>query len=74
MEVADTGIGIAEEEADLVFEKFYRAKDKRVSTITGTGLGLSIAREVIRLHGGDIGVKSKLDQGTTFTVNLPLAA
>ncbi len=74
VEVADTGIGIAEEEADLVFEKFYRAKDKRVSTITGTGLGLSIAREVIRLHGGDIGVKSKLDQGTTFTVNLPLAA
>lgn len=71
VEVSDTGIGISSEEVDLVFEKFYRAKDKRVSNITGTGLGLALAREVVRLHGGDIAVRSELDKGSTFTMTVP---
>ncbi len=72
--VQDTGIGISEQEQDRVFERFYRAKDPRVERITGTGLGLTLAREVARLHGGDVTVDSQLDKGSTFTVSLPLKA
>jgi PAS domain S-box-containing protein len=70
--VADTGIGIAADECERIFERFYRASDKRVEKITGTGLGLTIAREVARLHGGDITVDSQLDRGSTFTLKLPM--
>jgi signal transduction histidine kinase len=73
-EVIDNGFGIKDEEQTLVFEKFYRAKDKRLVGITGTGLGLAIAREVIRLHGGDIALKSQIDKGSTFTMTLPAKA
>jgi PAS domain S-box-containing protein len=72
--VKDNGIGIKPEETELVFEKFYRAKDKRINGITGSGLGLAIAREVIRLHGGDIGVTSQIDKGSTFSLSLPLSS
>lgn len=73
-DVTDNGIGIKEEEQPLVFEKFYRAKDKRIESVTGTGLGLAIAREVVRLHGGDISLKSAIDKGSTFTMTLPAKA
>jgi signal transduction histidine kinase len=73
-DVTDNGIGIKEEEQPLIFEKFYRAKDKRIANVTGTGLGLSIAREVVRLHGGDISLKSAIDKGSTFTMTLPAKA
>jgi|WetSurMetagenome_2_1015567.scaffolds.fasta_scaffold10088_4 signal transduction histidine kinase len=72
VEVADTGIGIGEEDCQRIFEKFYRAKDPRVGQIKGTGLGLAIAREVTRLHGGDITVHSVIDQGSTFMLTLPI--
>lgn len=74
VDVQDSGIGINPDEAEMIFEKFYRAKDKRVSAITGTGLGLALAREVVRLHGGDITVRSQIDQGSTFTMTLPTHA
>ncbi len=74
VDVVDSGIGISPEETELIFDKFYRAKDKRVASITGTGLGLALAREVVRLHGGEINVRSQLDQGSTFTMTLPLRA
>ncbi|MCC6322041.1 MAG: hypothetical protein IT438_11470 [Phycisphaerales bacterium] len=74
VEVIDNGIGVREEERELIFEKFYRAKDRRITSVTGTGLGLAIAREVVRLHGGDIIVRSQLDKGSTFTMTLPMAA
>lgn len=67
----DKGIGIDKDELEKVFDRFYRAKDSRVSQITGTGLGLPIAREIVRRHGGDIEASSTLNQGSTFTVNLP---
>lgn len=67
----DKGIGIDKDELEKVFDRFYRAKDSRVSQITGTGLGLPIAREIVRRHGGDIEASSALNQGSTFTVNLP---
>jgi two-component system sensor histidine kinase VicK len=71
IEVADTGIGISKQDMEKVFEKFYRAKDERVANIVGSGLGLSIAREVARLHGGDITAESELNKGSTFTLTLP---
>lgn len=72
--VADTGIGISEDDCQKIFERFYRANDTRVGKISGTGLGLTIAREVARLHGGDITVESQLNRGSTFTLALPLKA
>lgn len=72
--IADTGIGISDDDCLRIFDRFYRAKDGRVDTITGTGLGLTIAREVARLHGGDIVVESQLNRGSTFTLALPLMA
>lgn len=74
VDVEDNGIGIKADEQDLIFDKFYRAKDSRVARITGTGLGLALAREVARLHGGDVLLRSELDKGSTFTLTLPLAA
>lgn len=70
--VADTGIGMNEEDRQRIFEKFYRSPDRRVTQIEGSGLGLAIAREVIRMHGGDITVESEVDQGSTFTLTLPV--
>jgi PAS domain S-box-containing protein len=72
VEVIDNGIGIKPDEIEMVFEKFYRAKDRRITSITGTGLGLPIARQVARLHGGDITCRSQLDKGSTFIFTLPL--
>ncbi len=74
VDVKDTGIGIGEADRERIFEKFYRAKDRRVAKITGSGLGLALAREVIRLHGGDITVDSEVDHGSTFTLTLPTQA
>lgn len=73
-EIADSGIGIREDEQELVFRSFYRSKDKRTEAVTGTGLGLAIARQIARLHGGDILLHSVLDKGSTFTLVLPLSA
>ena len=73
IEFIDSGIGIDPAEHDKVFEKFYRASDKRVDSITGTGLGLALAREIVRLHGGDITLDSQVGKGSTFTLTLPAA-
>ncbi|MEW6200122.1 MAG: ATP-binding protein [Planctomycetota bacterium] len=72
--VSDTGIGIAPPDQPHVFEKFYRAASDAVQSVTGTGLGLAIAREVARLHGGDIQLQSTLGKGSVFTIELPLSA
>lgn len=69
--VQDSGVGISEEELPKVFDKFFRSDDPRVQAETGSGLGLSLAREVVRMHGGEITVDSELNQGSTFTVILP---
>ncbi len=72
IEVADTGIGIGEDEVERIFERFYRANDPLVSDETGTGLGLTLAREVARLHGGDIVVESDPGNGSKFSLTVPL--
>ncbi|MBN1259545.1 MAG: GAF domain-containing protein [Anaerolineae bacterium] len=71
--VADTGMGIPQEELPLVFERFYRGKKARAMQISGNGLGLAIVKEITELHGGQITVESKVDQGSAFTVWFPLA-
>ena len=72
LSVKDTGIGIPEEAQEHLFERFYRVDKARSRGTGGTGLGLAIAERVITLHGGYIDVKSKLGEGSTFTVHLPL--
>ncbi len=73
VEVADTGIGIAAEDIDLVFERFHRTGDQHAARIEGTGLGLSIARQIVEYHGGKIWATSTRGVGSTFIFTLPLA-
>lgn len=68
----DTGVGLSDKEVERIFERFYRADTARSRTIEGTGLGLSIAWTIIKLHGGQIDVQSKENEGSTFTVELPV--
>src|SRR5262249_3027784 len=69
--VADTGVGIAPEDQDKVFEEFRQVgtADKKVE---GTGLGLALSRRFVELHGGRIWVKSVVGEGSTFTFTLPV--
>lgn len=71
--VRDTGIGIASEHLPRVFERFYRVDRGRSRSSGGTGLGLSIVRHIVEAHQGRIHLESTLHQGTTFTVDLPVA-
>ncbi len=71
--VVDTGVGISAEELPKVFEKFFRSDNPLVQQEVGTGLGLSLAREVIRMHGGELAVESQLGQGSTFVATIPVA-
>ena len=70
--VADSGIGIPEDSLDHVFERFYRVDKSHSREIGGTGLGLSITRSAILIHHGAIKVYSKENEGTTFSVRIPL--
>ncbi|WP_316244915.1 HAMP domain-containing sensor histidine kinase [Oceanobacillus jeddahense] len=69
----DTGIGLSDEEAERIFDRFYRADISRTRSVKGTGLGLSIAATIVQLHEGTISVRSNQEaDGTIFTVTLPL--
>lgn len=71
--IVDQGIGINQKDLPHIFDRFYQANNSRTkSSDTGYGLGLSIAKQIIELHHGKITVKSKLNLGTTFIVQLPL--
>lgn len=69
--VADTGVGIATDEIEAIFEE-YRQVGARKKKIRGTGLGLAIARRIAEAHGGQLSAESQLDVGSTFTLHLPL--
>ena len=72
VKVADSGIGIPEEDQQHVFERFYRVDKSHSREMGGTGLGLAIARNAVILHRGSIKVHSNPGEGTTFTVRIPL--
>ena len=71
LEVADTGIGIAEEDQERIFEPFVQLDSRLARQYTGTGLGLALVKRIATLHGGDIVVHSQPDQGSRFLVTLP---
>ncbi len=70
--VSDSGRGIPEEQLGRIFDRLYQVKSGDASTEQGVGLGLYICRELVRLHGGDISVESKVGTGSKFTFTLPL--
>ena len=74
LEVSDSGIGIPADEQDQLFERFFRSSNARRAAIQGTGLGLVIVRAIAEAHGGTVAVTSREGEGTTFRVELPLAA
>ena len=70
--IADTGIGMSEEQVKNIWDRYYKADPSRKNTKFGeSGLGLSIVDQLVRLHGGTIKVDSELDKGTTFTISFP---
>lgn len=68
----DNGIGMSDEYIPHIFEPFSRAEDSRISKVQGTGLGMAITDNIVRMMNGSIQVKSKLGQGSQFTVAIPL--
>ena len=72
VEISDNGPGIPQEDIPFIFNRFYRVQKDRARKTGGTGLGLSICKLIVDLHKGKIEVNSKLGEGTTFKVKLPL--
>jgi two-component system, OmpR family, sensor kinase len=76
LSVTDTGLGVGAEALPHLFDRFYQADASRSRAggeSHGAGLGLSIVKEIVQAHGGKIGVRSQVGQGTVFTIHLPLA-
>lgn len=71
--IKDTGVGIASEELDKVFDKFYRSSTSKKMNIDGTGLGLAIAKDIVESYGGEIKVESELGKCTEFMISLPIS-
>lgn len=72
IKVEDNGLGIPEDSVEHIFERFYRADKSHSREIGGTGLGLAITKSAIAMHNGEIKVRSKLNEGSTFDVRIPL--
>ena len=70
-EVEDTGPGIPRDDLPRIFERFYRVDKARSREKGGTGLGLSIVKHAVALHGGQVSVKSRPGQGSTFRFEIP---
>ncbi|MEA1984789.1 MAG: ATP-binding protein [Euryarchaeota archaeon] len=71
--VADTGIGIAKEDLDKLFQPFKQLDSSQSRQYQGTGLGLALVKQFVELHGGEVWVESKVGEGSTFTFTLPLS-
>lgn len=72
IEVADKGIGIGSQDLNKIFDKYYRISVGDVHTVKGYGLGLHYVKRIVHLHKGSIEVQSKLNEGSTFIIKLPL--
>ncbi len=72
--VADTGIGIPEQDLTRIFERFYRVDKARSRELGGTGLGLSIVKHIVKAHGGRVSVESVLHRGSKCSFTVPLAS
>ena len=72
--VADSGIGIPQDELPYIFDEFYRAENARELEKEGTGLGLAVVKSMVEMHGGTVGAESQVGQGTIFRVSLPTKA
>ena len=70
--VQDHGIGIAPEEQQHIFEKFYRAPTPENQRVAGTGLGLALVAQIMAAHGGAVEVESEPGKGSTFLLRLPV--
>ena len=70
--VVDTGVGIPEADLERIYDRFYRVRNARTRDVAGTGLGLSIVRKIVEIHSADIAAQSTENEGSTFTVTLPL--
>jgi signal transduction histidine kinase len=70
--ITDSGIGVAPENQERIFDPFWQVEQRSTRKVGGTGLGLSVSRSLARLLGGEVTVESELDKGSTFTLNLPL--
>jgi len=70
--IRDNGVGMAPEQLDKIFDRFYRIDDARNSTTGGSGLGLAIAKEIVEAHGGHIRAESERHVGTTILIRLPI--
>ncbi len=74
LHVSDTGIGIAEEHVDRVFDVFFQVDGSSTREYGGAGLGLAIVKSFVEAHGGEVSVRSKTGQGSVFTIVLPIRA
>jgi signal transduction histidine kinase len=72
--VSDTGVGIAEDQLDKIFDRFHRIENSGGRSLEGTGIGLAMVRELVKLHQGTIAVTSRVGVGSTFTVSIPIGA
>ncbi len=72
IEIADSGVGIPDEDKDRVFERFYRVDKSRSRKVGGTGLGLSIVKHIVQLHGGSIYVDPQYSEGSKFVITMPI--
>jgi two-component system, OmpR family, phosphate regulon sensor histidine kinase PhoR len=70
--ISDTGLGISKEDQEHIFERFFKADKSRTQSDGGSGLGLSIVKKIVEMHHGTISVKSRIGEGSTFTISLPL--
>lgn len=73
LKIQDNGIGIAPDKLPLIFDRFYQTNSEEVHSGEGTGIGLAYTRELVRLLSGDISAESRLGEGTTFTLTLPIS-
>ncbi|MFL5740018.1 MAG: ATP-binding protein [Flavisolibacter sp.] len=71
LSITDTGVGIPDDQVEKIFERFHRVQNTSGRSQEGTGIGLALVQELVRLHHGSIGVKTKLGSGSVFTVTIP---